>query len=417
MRLAVLMSPWVLAAAALAVLLLWLARRGLEREAWWSSTLDLLRPLARPPQASRGARRRPPPDVACAAAALLAAGLALGWPRDVVERGPRQWTVQVDASPSLFLPWVADGEVPLPDAPTRLERALERTAAELERVTSGDDRLLWRRVVDGRVQVHEGRACPPPWREPPAVPQDPPSWEALDLPGHLWVSDDLSGPAPSRARAILSGGSAVPGPVVALGRGRLTGTPGGLQVDAVAHPPPRMALQGMVASGALARVLEAWRAARGVELESGPPAELVLALAPAQAAGEVSRRVAGQGWTWEFSPASGRPQGTPWLADEHGTLVAWTAGRIELAGLPTGEPQGDPAAFAASWSHLLDAASLPPAGVVSTAERAAAGAPRVLGPDPAEAQATGRPPARAPALLALLASCLAATALALSRPR
>lgn len=417
MLLALLSSPWVLAAAALAALLLWLARRGEAHEAWWSSTLDLLRPVARPPPAARGARLRPPPDAACAAAALCAAGLALGWPQAGAERGPRRWTVQVDASPSLYLPWAADGELPESGAPTRLERALDRTAAELERVVARDDRLLWRRVVDGRVQVHEGRACPPPWLEPPEVPQAPPPWEALDLPGHLWVSDDLHDPPPRSARAILSGGAAVPGPVAALGRGRLTGTPGGLQVDAEAYPAPRLALQGIALSGALARVLDAWRAARGVEPATGPPAELVLALATTERAAELPRRAAGPGWTWEFSAASGPLQGTPWLADEHGTLVAWTAGRIELAGLPTGEPQGDPAAFAASWSDLLDGACLAPPGVVSTAERAAAGAPRVLGPDPLEAPATPRPPARAPALLALLASALAATALALSKPR
>jgi hypothetical protein len=87
---------------------------------------------------------------------------------------------------------------------------------------------------------------------------------------------------------------------------------------------------------------------------------------------------------------------------------------VELAGAGFGEPQGDAAAFAAAWSQLLDGACLPPAGVVSTAERGAAGAPRLLGPDSAQPDEERGGPGRAASLLALLAAVLAGTALALA---
>lgn len=416
MSLSLLLSPWVQAAFATALLLLLLARRGDAREEWWSSTIELARTIARPPPAARGARRRPPPAVACAAAALLAGGLALGWPRADGPAPPRTWTVDVDASPSLFLPWAQPGELPADGAPTRLERSLRLSRLELERSLRPGDLVLWRRELDGSLEVHGGSAPPASWLVPPARPQPSPLWEALDQPGHLWISDDAGGAVPRAALACLSGGAEVPGPVAAVGRARLTGGPAGLRVEPVEAAAPRLALEGLGGEGALGRVLEAWCAARAVDLLQRPPAELVVALVRVEDPSSPASRAGRPGWSLGFSGPRGSTRGTAWLSDERGALVAWVPGRIEFACAPANEPEGDPAAFAAAWSELLDLACLAPPDVVSTAERAPAGPERVVGSLAEPVHATGGPhPGRAPAGLALAAALLAVSALALER--
>jgi hypothetical protein len=413
---ALLLSPWVVATSVTALTMLWLAHRSHTETAWWSTLIELARPIARAPRAAGGVARRPPADVVCAAAALLACGLALGWPRGRADRAPETWTVHVDSSPSMHLAWALPGETPTESAPTRLERALDMVRSELRSRVDPDDRVLWRRVLDGVPQVHSGPWIPAAWLEAPRRPQDAPLWAAVDRPGHLWVSDDAQGIEPRFARACLSGGTAISGPVAAVGSRRLVGTPEGLRLDPRERSAPRLLLERPADCPALQRVLEAWCAERGVLTSRGPEADLVIATAEAAAGESPPVRAVGKGWSWQFAGPRGRPQGVAWLSDGLEPLVSWVPGRIEFAGAPHDEPFGDPASFAAAWSDLLDRACLAPHDVISTAERAFAGAPRSLGEFRPPLGGAGEPARRAPAVLALMAAVLAGAGVWVARP-
>ena len=370
--------PWLWALAALALLVA--ARRGPTARAWWSGTLELWRTVARDPRAVRGARKLPPAALVCAALALTAGGLGLAGARASVDGAARAWTVHVDASPSLYLPWAEPGGPPAADAPSRLAVALERARAALLERGADLAATRWRRRVDEVPEEALGERPPAAWLRAPARPQPAPAWGALDVPGALWLSDDAGGERPARALACLSGGAAVPGPVAAVGRARLSGTPTGLEPAPERASAARVRLGPALAAEPLGDVVAAWATARGLERVAEGEAELTVDLA-------VGGSTAG--------------------------AVVARPGRIELPGLASARPSGDPAVFAAEWSERLDRACLPPAGVVAVAERAAAGEPRTLGPG--EPPGAGGAPAEdgGPAALSLLAALLGGAALVL----
>ena len=140
-------------------------------------------------------------------------------------------------------------------------------------------------------------------------------------------------------------------------------------------------------------MVEAWADARGHRLvESATDAELVLALVvddgPLVAVEAQRDRwyAAGTASAKGLQPlASGVPF-EAWLQGEGAdgarpVLVAAAPGLVRVAWTGLEEPRGDPAAFAVSWSRLLDRCVLPPLGVCSVAERAAAGERVERGPE------------------------------------
>ena len=70
-------------------------------------------------------------------------------------------------------------------------------------------------------------------------------------------------------------------------------------------------------------------------------------------------------------------------------VVRWRSGAVLVGLTGLDGPQGDPAAFVVSWSELFDAAVRPAPGVVSLAERAAAGPSLVRPPSASPAPVVG----------------------------
>jgi len=408
--------PWGVLALLVPALVWLLAARGGRSVDVWTGTLAVWREVAGPtPQRERRARRLPL-AVRFLLAALVIGTLALVEPRAPSPAASRTWTVVVDRSPSMYLPWLAaDGKSQR--QLTRLEHAAEQARELLAQVRSEGDRVVWLTYEDGRPARIEGGALPQAWLTASAIPQSEPPWPSHARTGTLWVSDAEPAAAARDAGLALSGGAAVPGFVAALGSTRVEWDGEQLRERADAGAQP-VVLLAPGAEGPVERVVRAWAQARGCEVAAQPGASPVLAVvvdggARSTRRGSGSMSWAGRdGWRWEVGLADAfHPRGEVWLReDEFGLpVVAWEPGRVTLAsGLYDREPAGDPADFALSWSALLDRAGLAPAGVVPLAERRAAGAGRVRAPLPPSTESTS--PGGLPA--AALAGSAAALALA-----
>jgi hypothetical protein len=207
----------------------------------------------------------------------------------------------------------------------------------------------------------------------------------------------------------------VPGPV-AVGEGVLL-TWDGETVAPLAAPPRAVQIEGSLPEP-IAALVRVWARARGLSLAPGPgveaEADVTLRISgPARPQrAELALRAGRDGWAAE-GPVAGAADAAlePWLSADATVLVARGPGRVDVAWSRIEEPEGDPDAFAVSWSRLLDEALALPPSVVPLEERRDAGA------------AVSRPPHapdRAPApggvgssdaLLALLAAGCAALAL------
>lgn len=366
--------------------------------------LLLVRALARPPEEVTGTlflwrdleesrtgalrRARLPVWALVTALALLSGALAWMGPRSVQARAPENWTVLVDRSPSMGLPV-------LPGGPSsRLDVALAAAREAFARTLGAADRVRWTSPSRAPLELAPGELPPPEWLEPRA--DEEPDWGSHDRPGTLWVTDRVPAVAREHAGLCASGGAEVPG-VVALDGGDDVLWEGGTLVrrprarlPAVGiEEPPDARLPAVVE-----RVLTAWCEARGLELVRRAPDDglFTLALAPGAVA-EAELGFGRDGW-WatgratSFAAADGAGS-EDWLAADVGAaapqvLVRARAGRIELALHTFTAPQGDPAAFALSWSQLFERCSELPADVVPLAERLTAGEPvRDLGARPA----------------------------------
>jgi hypothetical protein len=179
-----------------------------------TGTLALWRRAAQG-EASSGSRRRfgPPLWLLVAVVGLVAWAVALADPRGSAHER-EEWLVLVDRRPRMLLPHDSGR--------ARLVVALDAARARLldER---GDVRVRWR--SPGLEDLVTRASDPPPSARFSAAPAAarPPDFEAHDGPGVLWLSCDVpaqrgasdSGPTPTGAGFVASGGSEVPGFVAA----------------------------------------------------------------------------------------------------------------------------------------------------------------------------------------------------------
>jgi len=400
--------PWLALLLAVPVLIWLLAARRDRSTLVWTGTLALWSE-AQPATERARASRRPPLAVRFLVAALAAAVLALAGPGRATAAGASVWTVVVDRSPSMYLPWNG------PAGATRIEHALARARELLDAQRSASDSVLWISYANGIEERASGVAVPQAWLTAPRAPQLEPPWSRLDEPGALWVTDGLPQPEPHSAGWIASGGSAVPGSVAAHGTARVEWDGERLFERAKAGPRPAVFLEGW--HGPLERVVRAWADARECTVveQQGPGVVLELVRAP-MVGGDGHTGIVlpcgRDGWTWDVGFTGGRaPAGNVWLATADGKpAIVWEPGRITLvAASLNSEPAGDPADFALSWSDLLDTAALPPQGVVELRERIAAGAGSQR--PPLQVRAANSGVTSASWLLAILAALLSFAAL------
>ena len=357
-------------------------------------------------ESERGPRLRLPPSRLAAILAVVLGALALAGPvPPVVEDPPVRLVALVDRSPSMHLP-VDPGA---PAGPTRVEAAaaaLRDAAAGAWAEAFGRDVLLAWREADGGGAAVESGALPPALARPPEIPRDEPRWAALDRAGVVWVTDRAPGAAPRSAGVSASGGASAPGPVGWTRAGPLVETSNGhVEVRPGAAPAPTARVEAAV-DAAVAGVVRARAADRGVALLDGADgAGLVVEVG---SAGGAAGSVVGAGWS---APAEGAGAGAPWSV---------SPGRVALGFRALRAAPSDPVAFASELADALDAALVLPPQYVPRAERTAAGAASLAPPQApleADAEAARRAARAARARRARIAEgglALAAAALALA---
>ncbi len=347
-------------------------------------------------EASAQTRRRLSKSRWAAIVALLFGAAAAVGPRPEPGTDPPEvFVAWVDRSPSMYLP--ID---PLrPGGQRRIDAAVESVRAWLgERARGGRNVLVrWLDASDPEPDRQPAVGLDETPREGltsrPRVPAGLPVWSALDRPGALLVTDAAPTMELRHAGLFTSGGAAVPGPV-AVGADGLhvwTGDDAApLEIDG-AGARPTVRITGPVGNGRLDEFIRLWAEERGVQVlggaGSGAGGDPLLGLL-------VHRSVAGpggayleagrDGWSATFS-VLGTPrlrEGLePWLVAPDGTpLVGVRRGDVTLYFSGLLSDPDEPAAFAVSWSELLDGALLPPPEVVTIDERRAAGSARSVPP-------------------------------------
>lgn len=353
--------PAALALVVVPLALVLLAMLRVRRREIATGTLELWQRAA---DASGAPRERRfgavPPAVAVLALALALGALALADPSIAREREPLH--VVVDRTPSMYL----DSR-----GATRLERAFD--AARVAGFSGPFE------LDDGVERVRgDALALPAGWERAPRPPRGAPRFADLDRARVLWITDRAPYERPSAASYVASGGERVPGPVAVEGSTRIDWDGERLVALEGAAPARAIAFDASGAPKLLARIVSAWAQARGVTIvANGAHAELVLeqALGPCRAA-SASRdgwRVEGAACAVDRESADGWLES--WLVDgtDARVLVAWRTGLVRSGWSEIAAQHGDPAAFAVSWSELLDAALAPAAGIVALPERVEAG--------------------------------------------
>jgi hypothetical protein len=357
-------------------------------------------------------RPRFPLPVWLAAAALLAGALALAGPRLPRAVGGVVWTVVIDHSPSVGLPWISgEGEAD-ERGRSRLQRALEETRELLDELLEPGDRVRWISSARPSRELPAGEWPDAAWLALPPWAAPPPDWKSYREAGCLWVTDGIGEVETRDAGLIAVGGAAVEG-AVGLDGGKRIDWIGGELVEHPGETGERRVLLGHGEGGArvpelLAAIFRHWASARGLtvlEPEGPAPPGVGLRLEPFVGGGggvggsgggsDASRPIetGRDGWSARgLVPLElASPEGYPlerWLieAEEEGAgglcLVAASPGLVRVAWSTMEEVEGDPAAFAVSWAALFDAWILPPPGVVSLEERRAVGEPRTRRPEP-----------------------------------
>ena len=364
-------------------------------------------------EASAQTRRRLSKSRWAAIVAMLFGAAAAVGPRPEPGTDPPEvFVVWVDRSPSMYLPLD-----PLrPGGQRRIDAAVESVRAWLgERARGGRDVLVrWSDASDPEPNRQPAVALDESPREGlmsrPRVPAGLPVWSALDRPGALLVTDAAPATELRHAGLFTSGGAAVPGPVAAGADGLHVWTgddAGPLEIDG-AGARPTVRITGPVGNGRFDEFIRLWAEERGVQVLGG--AARGAARGASRGIGGdpvlgllVHRSVAGpggafleagrDGWSATFA-VLGTPrlrEGLePWLVAPDGTpLVGVRKGDVTLYFSGFISDPDEPAAFAVSWSGLLDGALLPPPEVITIDERRAAGSARSLPP--------GTPPVREPA--------------------
>lgn len=328
-------------------------------------------------------RRRVPPARWLMIAALALGAVALGGPREPRSAAVRRLRVLVDRSPSMYLP--CTGAEDDERAMTRLASALARLDVWLAEQPSGIE-LEWCDAAEPARVVARG-ALPDAWRRPPARVrcEGPEPWAGQDRRGVLWLTDQAP-VEPRHAGLCASGGAPVPGPVAWTDTEELSWDGATL----VRRPLPgerSVAIRGELPTWLRAFVL-AWAAERGLrptEAAAGATdgTALLLEVRAVAAGPEQFVRAARDGW-WIEGEARAAPllDEVPcrrWLDAGELPVVTYAPGRVWIGLAGEELPGGDPAAFAVSWSDLLDGACVAPAEVVALDERRSAG-PARFGP-------------------------------------
>jgi len=417
--------PLGLAALALPVLLLLLARWRAVAAPRATGTLAIWREVQRERIRARGTaqRRLPPAATWLAAGALLCGALALAGPEPARRAAPRTWTLVLDASPSTSLPAPGVGV-------SRRERALDAALAGLAARARPGDRVRWRRSDGAELELALGERPTGAWLAA-SGPELEPAW--LDRPGTLVVTDAPPAARLESAGWYASGAAPEPGPVGVVGRDRLDWD-GERVVRVGGAAPERVVALGADVPAVVRRIVAAWAGARGLSVD-GPGAErsgeVALRVERDEPAGAPARELAlaRDGWSARAEgaglAAGALPGERTWLA-AHGQpagtrAVAAAPGRVRLGFRALDEPAGDPAAFAVSWAELFDGAALPPRGAVSLGERLVAAEaferpPRPL-PSAGDAAPAGGSPLSAWLAVAALSLGVAAVSVGLGAGR
>jgi hypothetical protein len=389
--------PLGLLALALPLVVLILARRVRRPLGDTTGTLAVWRRVAAeaPPRAGR-ARLRLSPGLVLLLCALVLGALALAGPR-AGARIERTWRVVVDRSPSVHL----DG---------RLVRGLAGTIEWLDGVGGEREWVYW----DGAALVGQRGAAPPEaWTRAPRFPHPEPPFEAFDADGTLWVTD--ADRRSQRAGVFAGGGDAMPG-LAAVGERALFSFDGEQLFESTAPFPRRTVVVGPGVPVELAELARLWARARGLTTAEGVDGSTALHLTHTTGAAQPAAAAGRDGWT-ALGPAEAavlddppHPRPTVWLEGEARALVSWRPGRIDVGWTAFEAVDGDPAAFAVSWSRLFDRALAPPPGVVPVSERTARGE-QVRRAPASGSGAPGAPAGSTDGLLAGLAALLVVAAL------
>lgn len=404
-------SGWILWLLPAPLLLAWWSSRAVGARSQPTGAIALWREVAR--DAPRLARRtwRWPPHVVAAVAGLMFGLLALARPQWARATAPVQWRVVVDVSASMQLP-VAEA------APTRLERALELARTWLATRTRDGDRVEW--IVAAGDSVLARLDSPPlQWADVEVARRsyDRPHWSLFDAPQTLWATDVARELAPSEAGVCASGGDVAPGVLASWPDGALVWDGASTTTRAPLRR-PRVALAAAARGTDIGRIVGAWAQARGVELvEASESVELTVTLSgdPATESSVAPSVGSRDGWRIEGAATElpgDAPDAAAWLVDQQAperVLVRARRGRVDCAWTVDHHARGDDAAFAVSWSELLDALLLPCEPTATIEQRASAGAPVLRNP-PRDEDSRRGDESFASALALLAASCAAAAA-------
>jgi hypothetical protein len=372
--------PLALLGLVLPLALWWFARHAAAPRSHSSGIHDWWPPT--PAAARAGSRRRTPVWARWLVVALAAAIGALAEPH--ASRPAGVWRIVIDTQAALELPVRAGG-------PTRLDAALQECEAWLATLPA-DTEVHW---IDTTGAAARTRAGDPLRREWPARARRGEVLRALDAydaPHTVWLVARTPTPPPRHAAWFASGGAAVSGPIASGmqdGR-RVRWVYDGANVHSEPDLSPARVLQIDAAVPArLAELARLWAAQRGfLTGEAQRPAgrlrverAALRASVPAVPAARVTERAGRDGWQAELSGAlsfattSARSAEWP-LARADGSALAcvrYGDGEVELAFDALAEPDGDPAAFALSWSRLFDASWLGDADEYSIEQRSAPG--------------------------------------------
>ncbi|MFT5050104.1 MAG: hypothetical protein ACI8QZ_001498 [Chlamydiales bacterium] len=375
-------------------------------------------------------RRRVTPARWLWIAALCAACLALAGPRVKSAETLATLTVVVDRDITMHMEHTAPDGSPSGRG-TRLDSALaDLRELFLHPALEGFDqaRIVWRtRAADGDSQVGE---FPDRWRGPGETqPGEAQPWSRFDGGALLWLTDSLDA-VPEQAGWIQSGGGPVFGIAAQDGPLRYHWDGENLTEEGTRAQPLTIWVDDKLPP-ALRSLAREWAGVRGHVLDPAlAPVDAtglrIHAVVPVASGEANAARGSRDGWTID-GPVARTPARTDkgltlqtWLEAVHEQatvpVVSWRKGVIHV-GLGAGVPHGDPAAFAVSWSRLLDGACRSGPGVLSVALRQAVGASSSRAPQLPTSTMTGGAgaPARRPigAWLACAAALLAGIALSL----
>jgi hypothetical protein len=403
--------PLGFAALAMPLLVLIFSLRPARPRAQVVGTFAIWRELARSALSQGNRRRRRVPlERLFAIAALIAGALALAGPRLVRQGEHPAWRLWVDRSPSMYLE-VTDAEGAPLGIGTRLQVAAAAATNWPEREDPRASRE-WCAFEDGVLQVEVSRDLPARWRTPPSSPLEAPRFDLHDEAGALWVTDALPADLPMRAGVFTSGGGPVPGAVAEEGGRLLVWDGRELSKGGTTTEAPRVVTRGDLPA-LLIEFAELWSKARGLRLEregDANGAQLLLIAAGEGTPESVQARHEG----WRLIGAARRAlHGTPWLHSLSGeskhALVTTRPGVVEIAFAPEPalELQGDPAAFAVSWTALFDETRRVAPEVLPLAERRAVAPAEAHSPRAAPVATTPPSPPPLEAGLTLVAALLA----------